>query len=99
DAGHLAARIVLDLDHHAVGAHFEIAGRFALGDYGVERRPFRAGLAALEAEADLLAGSASVARLAVDRHSPGMDFLVAELLGTGLQHLEIVVAGQTGNAV
>ena len=90
---------MLDLDHHAVGAHFEIAGRFALWDFGVERRPFRAGLAALEAEADLLAGPAPVARLAVDRHSPGMDFLVAELLRAGLEHLEIVVAGQARNAV
>ena len=62
-AGHLAGRIVLDLDRHAVGAHLEIAGRLALGDLGVERRPFRAGLAALEAEADLLAGAAPVARL------------------------------------
>ena len=28
-----------------------------------------------------------------------MDFLVAELLGAGFEHLEIVVAGETGNAM
>src|SRR6202000_1955559 len=77
----------------------EISGRFALRDFGVERRPFRTRLAALEAEADLLAGAAAIARLAVDRHPSGVHFLVAELFGAGLKYLEVVVARQSRNAV
>ena len=84
---------MLDLDRHAVGAHLEISGRLAPGDLGIERRPFRARLAALEAEADLLACPAPVACLAVDRHVAGVHGLVAELLRAGFHHLEIVVAG------
>ena len=70
-----------------------------MGISAVERRPFRARFAALEAETNLLAGSAPVAGLAVDRHVAGVHGLVAELLCTRFQHLEIVVAGQTGNSV
>ena len=90
---------MLDLQHLAVRPHLELAGRLALRDLGVERRPFRARLAALEAEADLLAGAAAVARLGVDRHVAGVHLLVAELLGAGLEHLEVVVAGQARDAV
>ena len=73
--------------------------RSPLRNLGVERRPFGARLAALETEADLLAGRPVVARLAVDRHPAGMDLLVAEPLGAGVQHLEVVVAGQARDAV
>src|SRR6266446_8788216 len=65
DASYLARCIVLDLHSHAVRTYFEVAGRLALRDFAIERRPLRAGLAALEAEADLLAGAAAVARFAV----------------------------------
>ena len=99
DAVDLAGSVVLDPHRHAVRANFEIAGRLTFGNLGVKRRPLGAGLAALEAEADLLACAAPVARLTVDRHSSGVDFLVAELARAGLHHFEIVVAGQARNAV
>ena len=73
--------------------------RFALGNFSVERRPFGAPLAALETEAGLLAGIAVVALLRIDRHATSVTFLVAELVGSGLQHLEVVVAGQTWDVV
>ncbi len=90
---------MLDLQHLAVRPHLELAGLLALGDLGVERRPLCARPAALEAEADLHTGGAAVALLGIDRHPAGVAFLVAELVGAGLHHLEIVVARQAGNAV
>src|SRR6202040_4466094 len=91
--------VMLDLERHAAWTNFQIAGRLALRNFSVERRPLGAGLATLEAEADLLTGAAAVARFAVDRHPAGMNFLVAELSGAGLQHLEIVIARQSRNIV
>jgi hypothetical protein len=93
DAGHLASGVVLDARDVALGAHLEPARGLAGRDLGVEGRPLGAGLAALEAEPELLAGAAAVARLRVDRHAPGVDLLVAELLGAGLEHLVVGVAG------
>ena len=58
DAGDLARQRRARSASPCVRPHFEIAGRLALGDFGVQRRPFGAGLAALEAEADLLACAA-----------------------------------------
>ena len=55
DTDDLARWIVFDLERHAVGPDLEVAGRFALRDFRIERRPFRAGFAALETEPDLLA--------------------------------------------
>lgn len=86
---------MVDLDRHGVRPDLEMACRLALGDLGVERRPFGAPFAALEAESGLLAGHAVVALDRVDRHVAGVAFLVAELVGAGLQHLEIVVARQS----
>ena len=88
---------MLDLQRHAAGTHFKVAGRFALRDFGIKRRPLRARLAALETEPDLLARSAAVAWFAVDRHPPGVDFLIAEFLRAGFHHLEVVVARQSRN--
>ncbi len=85
---------MLDVRGHRVRPDLQVAGRLALRDLGIQRRPLAAGLAALEAEADLLAGAATIARLAVDRHIPGVHLLVAELAGAGFQHLEVVVARQ-----
>ena len=98
-AGDLAPRIVFDPQRHRVRSHLEIAGRLTLGDLGVQRGPLAAGLAALEAEADLLAGAAIVPRLAVDRHVAGVHFLVAKLARTRFQDLVVVVAGQARDAV
>ena len=99
DARHLALVIVLDARHVAAGPDFQLSGLLALGNFGVERRPLRARLAALEAEADLLAGAAAVTRGRVDRHAARVAFLVAELVGAGLHDLEVIVAGQAFDAV
>ena len=79
-----------------IRADLHIAGRLALGYLGVERRPFRSPLAALEAEARLVAGNAAVSGRGVDRHPSGMDLLVAKLLRARLEDLEIVAARQAG---
>ncbi len=77
----------------------QLAGRLALRDFRVERRPFRTPFAALEAESGLLTAHAVVAIGRVDRHVAGMAFLVAELVGAGLEDLEIVVARKPLDAV
>jgi hypothetical protein len=41
----------------------------------------------------LQARGPAVARLAVDRHAPGVDILIADPLGAVVHHLEVVVAG------
>src|SRR3984957_17762804 len=79
-----------------IRANLHVAGRLALRNLSVERRPFRAPLAALEAEAGLVAGDAAVSGRGVDRHPSGMDFFVAKLLGARLEDLEIVAAWQAG---
>src|SRR5690606_38694210 len=94
DPCRLAVRVMLDSQHLAFGADFEIAGRLAAGQFGIERRPFRAGFAALEAEADLQAGWAFVARFAVDRHAAGADLRIADLPRAGFENLVIIVTGQ-----
>ena len=94
DASHLAGGIVLDLRDMAIRTNLHVAGRLALRDLRVERRPFRAPLAALEAEAGLVAGDAAVARNGVDRHASGVDLLVAKLFRAQLENLEIVAAWQ-----
>src|SRR5690606_40768448 len=68
----------------------------AARDVGIGRRPLRPPLAALEAEAGLLAGHAPVVVGRVDRHAAGVDLLVAEREGALLKDLEVVVAGQAG---
>lgn len=85
---------MVDLDGHGVRPHLEMACRFAFRDLGVERRPFGAPFAALEAEAGLLAGHPVVTLDRIDRHVAGVAFLVAELVGASLQQLEIIVARQ-----
>jgi hypothetical protein len=95
----LALVVMGDGQHLRVGPQFEIAGRLAIGNLGIERRPFGARFAALETEADLQARAAAFARLRIDRHASGMDFLIAELLCTRFEHLEIVVAGETRDVV
>ena len=98
-AGHFAGGVVLDAGHMGRRADFEIAGGLGLGDFGVQRGPFRAALAALEAKAQLHTASTAVTRLAVDGHIAGVHFLVAQLGSAGVHDLEVVVAGQAGNAV
>ena len=70
DARYLSRLVVIDPQHLGIGTDFEIAGVLALRDLGIERRPLRADLAALEAEPDLLAGGAPIAGLGIDRHAP-----------------------------
>ena len=90
---------MLDAQNMTLWPHFELAGGLAFRNLGVERRPFRAPLAALKAEARLLAGVAAIALDRVDGHVAGVAFLVAELVGTGFQNLEVVVAWQARQAV
>ena len=90
---------MLDLRDMQLRADLHVAGRLALGDLGVECRPFRAPLAALEAESGLLAGIAAVALHGIDRHPAGVTLLVAELVRPGLEDLEVVVARQSRQAV
>ncbi|MPN28752.1 hypothetical protein SDC9_176197 [bioreactor metagenome] len=90
---------MLDARHMGLRAQLEVARGVRRRKLGVQRGPFRAALAALEAEAQLHAASTVVARLAVDGHVAGVHFLVAQLGGTGIHHLEVVIARQTGNAV
>jgi hypothetical protein len=90
---------VENAQHLALRPQVELAGGFCLRDLRVQRRPLRTALAAFEAEADLQAAAPSVARLRVDRHVAGMNFLVAQLAGPGGEHLEVVVPGQSGNIV
>jgi hypothetical protein len=87
---------MLDLQHMRALAHLEIARRLAARNIRIGGRPLGAPLAALETEAGLLAGEAVVIVGGVDRHAAGVHFLVAERLGAGLEHLEVVVAGQAG---
>jgi hypothetical protein len=95
----LAGGVVLDLQDHRLRPELELAGRLSLRDLGIERRPLGAHLAALEAEAELVAGGAIVARARVDRHPAGVDRLVADPGRAVVHHLEVVVAGQTGDVV
>ncbi|MNP11538.1 hypothetical protein D3C76_1037310 [compost metagenome] len=82
---------MLDAQRHALRAHLAVAGGLGAGDVGVEGRPLGADAAALHAEADLHAAWPAVVGLGVDRHRPGLDFLVADALGAAGQHLEGVV--------
>src|SRR5580692_8056582 len=77
-----------------IWANLHVAGRLAFRDLGVERRPLCPPLAALEAEACLMAGDAAVAGSGVDRHPAGVDLFVTKLLGARLEDLEIVAARQ-----
>ena len=90
----LARGVVLDLRDMRLRTNFHVPRFLALGNLGVERRPFRAPFAALEAEAGLPAGDAMVARGGVDRHPTRVTLLVAELVGAGLEDLEIVASRQ-----
>ena len=94
--GDLARLVMLDLEHMATLAHFQIAGRFAIGDIGIGGGPFRAPFAALKAEPGLLAGCARAVLTRLDRHPAGMDLFIPKRLSSGLEHFEIVVAGQAG---
>ena len=87
---------MLDLRDMQIRADLHIAGRLALRDLGVERRPFRPPLAALEAEAGLVAGDPAVAGNRVDGHPSGVDLFVAKLFRARLEDLEIVAARQAG---
>ena len=80
-------------------AQLEIAGSVCLRQFGVQGRPFGAALAALEAEAELHAACATLARLAVDGHAAGVHFLIAEPGGAVVHHLEVVVARQARDAI
>src|ERR1700677_1952783 len=79
-----------------IRANLHVASRLALRNFGVERRPLCPPLAALEAEAGLVAGDAAVAGSRVDRHSSGVDLFVTKLLRTRLEDLKIVAARQAG---
>ena len=85
---------MLDLRDMTFRANLHVPGRLALRDFCVERRPFRPPLAALEAEAGLMAGDPAVAGNGVDRHPAGMTFLVTELVRASLEDLKIVAARQ-----
>src|SRR5258706_6009167 len=92
NARDFALGVVLNLDGLALGANFELARLFALGDLGDKRRPFRPGLASLKAETDLLARSPTVPRCGVDSHPSGMNFRITELFRAGFEHLKVVIA-------
>src|ERR1700733_4462397 len=77
-----------------IRANLHIAGRLALRDLRVECGPLCPPLAALEAEAGLMAGDTAVAGRGVDRHPAGVDLFVTKLLGARLEDLEIVAAWQ-----
>lgn len=91
--------VVLDARGVRLRAQLELAGGFGFGQFGVEGGPFGAALAAFEAEAELQAARAAVARAAVDGHVAGVHFLVAQARGAVVHDLEVVVAGQAGDAV
>ncbi len=74
---------MLDLDDMRVRPHLQLAGGLTLGDFRIERRPFRAPFASLETETRLLTAHAVIAVGRVDGHAAGMTFCVAELVGAG----------------
>ena len=80
-------------------ANFKVASGLGLGNLGVQRGPLGAALATLETKAQLHAAAPAVARLAVDGHVAGVHVFVAQLGGTRVHDLEVVVARQPGNAV
>ncbi len=88
----LAGLVVLDLQHHALGTQLDAAGRQCLRNLGIERRPFGADLAALHAEAGLLAGRAAVVGRGIGRHRPH-DLAIADLARAGRDHLVLVALG------
>ncbi len=90
---------MLQVDRLGLGAQFELAGGFGLGNFRVEGRPLRSHLAALEAEPQLHALGPAGTGAAVDRHMAGTAMLVPKLLCTVVHHLEIVVARQARNIV
>ena len=94
----LALRIVLDLQHHAVGTQFELSGLHRLGDFGVERGPFRADLAARSAESDHLAGRTPIADHRVDRRGSHLE-RVPRLFRAIVDDFEGVGFRLTGKAV
>ena len=91
--------VVGDGERLALRTEIQVAGGFGFRYLGVQGRPLGARLAALEAEPELLAGTASVPGPAVDGHASGVHALVAETRGAVPHHLEVVVAGQAGDAV
>ena len=93
-SGDLAVGTVLDPRHMAALAHLKVAGLFARGDFGVGGGPLGPPLAALKAEAGLLAGHAITVFQRVDRHPTGMDLLVADRLCALLEDEVIVVPRQ-----
>ena len=67
-AARAATLVVLDAERHAARANLAAAGGLGAGQLGDEGGPLAAGLAALHAKADLVAGVAAVAGHRVDRH-------------------------------
>jgi hypothetical protein len=96
--GYLARFVMLDFQDLCTRAQIEIASFFGLRDFTVHGRPLGIHFAALEAEAELAAVRSAIPTAAVDRHTPCVAILVTELFGTGIHHLEIVIAGQPGMA-
>ena len=90
---------MFDARHVRLRTQVHIAGLLGLWQFGVKRAPLGAALATLEAEAQLHALTPIVARATVDGHVAGVHFLVAQLGGAGVHHLEVVVAGQPWDAV
>src|SRR5919107_2809966 len=90
---------MLDLNHMTLGPELQLAGLQGSWDFGVERAPLRFTLAALKTETNLLAARPIMTWLTVDRHAAGMHLLVADPLGSGVEHLEVIIARQAGDAV
>ncbi len=96
DARHPTGVVMLDPQGHRAGPQLVVAGVHRPRHVGIGRRPLRPPLAALEAEAGLLARHPVVVVDRVDRHVSGVDALVADLLRTGLEDLVVVVPRQAG---
>src|SRR5580704_12789040 len=90
---------VFDAQRAAQDAQIQIAGRFGAGDLRVERAPFRARLASLNAETLLYAHSPLVGCAGIDGQVAGMHLLVADALRAVVHHLEMIRRGQAGITV
>ena len=99
DPRNLSGGVVLDARHMAFSTQVHVASFLGLGQFGVQRGPLGAALAPLKAETDLHTTTPVVPWLAVDGHVTGMHFLVTQLFGACAEHLEVVVARQTRDAV
>src|SRR5579863_3544796 len=98
-ASRLAVSIMLNLHDHRFRSQVEFSSRFGFGNFGIESRPLRSGLASLKTKSQLPATRPPIARSTINRHPAGMNSLISDACSTVVHDLEVVVAGKPRNVI